>query len=83
METIVVAVFHLPRLLAAMTVPSEATTMRRPDTRNSLATMMRSTHAETAPCSSRKHSDTMTTSLSAIGSRNFPNVVTSLRLRAR
>ena len=79
----VVAVFHLPSELAAMTVPLAATTMRRPDTRNSRATTSSSTHEFTRPCSSRKQRATMTTSLSAMGSRNLPKVVTSPLLRAR
>ena len=83
MEVMVVAVFHLPRLLAAMTTPLEATTMRRPETRNSREITTRSTQLPTTPCSSRKQSETTTASLSAMGSRNLPKVVTSLRDRAR
>ena len=83
MATMVTAVLPFPKGEAAMTVPAEATTMRSPDTRNSLATITRSTHEETAPRSRRKQSATTTTSLSAMGSRNLPKVVTSFLLRAR
>ena len=82
-ETIVVAVFHLPRLLAATTVPLVATIMRRPLTRNSRATTTMGTHGLTRSQASSTSSAATTSSLSAMGSRNLPKVVTSPRLRAR
>ena len=81
--TIVVAVFHLPRLPAATTTPSEASTMRSPLTRNSRATTMTVTQGLTSPHDCSTTSAETTASLSAIGSRNLPKLVTSPRLRAR
>ena len=81
--TIWSTVLTLPYHDAAMTVPSAEATMRRPLTMNSREMMTNAIHAGRTSSSTSASSAAVTSSLSASGSRNLPNVVTSLRERAR
>ena len=56
--------------------------MRRPETANSRATMIIATHDDTRCISTSAISTQVTSSLSASGSTNLPNVVDELRARA-
>jgi len=76
-------VFALPYQLAAMTTPSEAASMRRPDTMNSRVRMMSATHEGKIWSSHNARSAAATRILSASGSMNLPKFVTSPLLRAR
>ena len=58
-------------------------TMRRPETMNSRVMMTIAIHAGRLASSTSASSAAVTSSLSASGSMNLPNVVTSLRERAR
>ena len=76
-------VLILPYHEAAITVPSAEATMRSPETMNSRAMMTSAIHAGNTCISMSASNAAVTRSLSASGSRNLPNVVTSLRDRAR
>ena len=79
---ICVTVFSLPPFEAAITTPSEAATMRSPETMNSREIITTTIHAGKRCSSTSAVSTAMTSILSASGSMNFPRFVTMLRLRA-
>ena len=83
METIVVAVLYLPSLSAATTTPAALATMRRALTSSSRNRIMKTDHTVTAPKSKNSSKAENTSSLSAMGSKNLPKSVISLRERAR
>ena len=72
------AVLSLPHIPAATTTPSLATTSLRPVTINSLASISTTATGSIQRSNVKQISAVITRSLSARGSRNFPNVVTRL-----
>ena len=80
--TICVTVLIFPPFEAAMMIPSEAATMRTPDTINSRETIITTIHAGRRWSSTKDMSAATTSILSANGSINFPKLVTMPRLRA-
>ena len=74
---ICVTVFIFPHLFAAITVPFFSTAISLyPDTANSLVIIIIGIHAGSIPFSTNISIADITIILSAIGSRNFPKVVT-------
>ena len=82
MATIVKAVFNLPQIPAATTIPSLATTSLSPVTINSLASIITTATGSIQRSKVKLISATMTSSLSASGSRNLPKFVTKFCSRA-
>ena len=75
-------VFHLAIRDAGTITPTDAATARRPVTASSRPTMTTTIHASILSMASSDTSAAATRSLSAIGSRSVPRVVTWLRRRA-
>src|SRR5437016_7390382 len=75
-------VFHLAMRDAGTITPTDAATARRPVTASSRPTMTTTIHASILSMASSDTSAAATRSLSAIGSRSVPRVVTWLRRRA-
>jgi hypothetical protein len=74
--TIWLKVFNLPHLLAAITTPSPAATNLKPVTTSSLAIIIKAAQPVTSFLCTKAIRAAIIRSLSAIGSRNFPRVVT-------
>src|SRR6267142_1396611 len=75
-------VFHLARREAGTMTPTDAATARRPVTASSRPTITTTIHASILSMARSDTSAAATRSLSAIGSRSVPRVVTWLRRRA-
>ena len=76
-------VLSLPQIEGANTVPSAATTPRRPRISNSRPMMITAIHGEARPTSTSAISAPATSSLSAVVSRKEPKVVVCAQRRAR
>lgn len=74
---------NFPHLEAAMIIPFEAATPLRVVTAISLATMTATAHAGALPMDTKNIKTVDTRSLSLMGSRSFPRLVTVLVLLAR
>ena len=75
-------VFTFPIQLAWITTPCSAATIRRPVTANSRAMITIAIHAASRSSETSAISEAAISSLSAIGSISFPNVVMAPRERA-
>ena len=76
-------VLILPQIEGAMTRPSAATTPRRPMITSSRPMMIVAIQGETRSTATSATSTPVTSSLSAVVSRNDPSVVVTFQRRAR
>lgn len=76
MAIICITVLIFPHQLAAITNPSDAAMVLKPETANSLAIITIAAHAGTNCNSTKDISAAVTSSLSAKGSINLPKLVT-------
>ncbi len=70
------AILYLPRLLAGITIPWWELRVLKPETANSRQMIITTTHPEALPISTNGTNAAINNNLSAMGSINFPKVVT-------
>ena len=83
MATNCAAALALPPGEGEKTVPSAAATPRRPRMAISRATIAAASHGEARPTATSAMSTTVTSSLSAVVSRNEPSLFVTFQRRAR